>query len=333
MLPKKKNKNRIVLNLAVCLVLLTASALIIFFRQRIVDQISFWQFQPSGEIVALANRLDLNTDGRFYFYASQPVLETATSFNQSCSRIENTTSILGCFSDSKIYIYNVTDKRLDGIREVTAAHEMLHAVYQRLSDGEKDKLSILLEAEYKKLSSDANLVDLIEFYERTEPGERYNELFSVVGTTVADIDPTLEAYYGKYFSNRQTIVKYNSEYNGVFKDLSDRAAALAVTLNALSESIPVDSAKYNADVKNLNDDIDAFNKRATSGDFDSMAQFYSERAAIEARVAAINATRQSINTDISNYNSTLSDYNSIALQSQQLYNSIDSTLVDAESVQ
>jgi hypothetical protein len=333
MLPKKKNKNRIVLNLVICFILLALSVLIIWFRQRIVDQISIWQFKPTAEITALASRLELNTEGKFYFYASQPELESATNFNQSCSRIENSTSILGCYSNSRIYVYNVTDARLDGIREVTAAHEMLHAVYQRLDSGEKDKIAILLEAEYKKLTSDANFVDLIEFYDRTEPGERYNELFSVIGTTVPNIDPALEAYYDRYFSNRQAIVKYNSEYNGVFKDLSDRAAALAVTLNTLSETIPANSAKYNADVKTLNDDIDIFNKKANNGDFESLAQFYSERATIEARVAAINVTRQSINADIDSYNSTLADYNSIALQSQQLYNSIDSTLVNAESIQ
>ncbi len=331
MLPKKKNKNKVVLNLVICFVLLILSSLVIIYRQQIVDQVSIWQFTPSDEVVALSDRIKLSDAGKFYFYASQPELESASDFNKSCSRIENTTSILGCFNNSKIYIYNVTDTRLDGIREVTASHEMLHAVYQRLSPNERTKINGLLENEYKKLVNDSSFVELIAFYEKTEPGERYNELFSVVGTTVADLDSELKAYYDKYFSDRQIIVTYNSKYNGVFKDLSDRASALAVTLNTLGEIIPPNSAKYNADVKILNDDIDSFNKKAKSGDFDSLAQFYSERSIIESRIDAINLTRQSINEDINSYNSTLESYNSIALQSQQLYNSIDSILAEAES--
>ena len=37
------------------------------------------------------------------------------------------TAVLGCYANREISIFNVTDQRLDGIREVTAAHEMLHA--------------------------------------------------------------------------------------------------------------------------------------------------------------------------------------------------------------
>lgn len=332
MLPKKKNKSKIVLNLVLFIVLLAASAFIIFFRQRIVDQISFWQFEPTSEVSALTNRLALTSEGTFYLYASHPDIESAADFNSSCSRIENTTSILGCFSNNQIYIYDVTDKRLDGIREVTAAHEMLHAVYQRLSDAEKDQLSILLEAEYKKLSSDANFVDLMAFYAKTEPGERFNELHSVIGTSVANLDPQLEAHYQKYFFNRQTIVAYNDAYNSVFNDLSNQAAALSEQLNILNASIPTASDQYNISARVLNADVDSFNIRANNGDFDSWNQFYSERAELVSRSATINATRVSINADIENFNTLLNKYNSIALESQQLYNSIDSTLVDAESL-
>lgn len=306
--------------------------MIIIFRQRIIDQISIWQFTPSDEIVALVDRIKFSDEGKFYFYTSHPELESAADFNKSCNRIESTTSILGCFNNFKIYIYNVTDTRLDGIREVTASHEMLHAVYQRLSQNEKTELNKLLENEYEKLSNDSSFVELIAFYEKTEPGERYNELFSVVGTTVADLDSELRVYYDKYFSDRQTIVAYNNKYNGVFKDLSDQASSLATTLNTLSETISTNSEKYNADVEILNDDIDSFNERAELGNFKSLSQFYSERSIIEARVDAINLTRQSINEDINTYNSTLVNYNSIALESQQLYDSIDSILAEAESI-
>ncbi len=47
-------------------------------------------------------------------------------------------AILGCYNPSSrdIYIYNVTNSELDGVKEVTAAHEMLHAAWERLSESE-----------------------------------------------------------------------------------------------------------------------------------------------------------------------------------------------------
>lgn len=39
MLPKRRIKNKVVLNLVICFVLLILSLMIIIFRQRIIDQI------------------------------------------------------------------------------------------------------------------------------------------------------------------------------------------------------------------------------------------------------------------------------------------------------
>jgi hypothetical protein len=226
----------------------------------------------------------------------------------------------------------VTDSQLDGIREVTTAHEMLHAAYARLGDEEKSRINSLLEAEYKKLESDKDLVDLIASYARTEPGERDNELHSIIGTEVVTLDPTLETYYEKYFSNRQSVVTLYEKYNGVFKTLSDRAAELSTKLNSLASDITSNSTRYNSDIQIFNTDIAMFNQRAANGDFTSQYQFNSERSALLARVDKLNATRDTINNDVSNYNSLLEEYNAIALQSKELYNSIDSTLAPAPSI-
>ena len=333
MLPKKQNSKKILINFTIFIFLSLFALTIFIFRQRIIDQVVFWQYKPSSDISSLTNRLSLTELGTFSFYSSQPELQSASDFNQSCSRIENTVSILGCYSQSKIYIYNILDEKLNGIREVTAAHEMLHAVYQRLSDGEKNEIGSLLENEYVKLQKDEAFVDLIEFYEKTEPGERQNELFSVIGTTVANIDEKLESYYKKYFVDRQQIVSYNNKYNKVFKDLSDRAAVLAAQIKAYNDSMPGIMSKYNSDVKVLNKDIENFNERASSGYFKTWSQFYAEKSTIEQRVSVITQTRTTINSDIEKYNSALTEYNSIAVESQKLYSSIDSTLESAGSLE
>lgn len=332
-LQKRNISARIIIKLLVCFFVITSAFLIVFFRQYIFDQIVVWQFQPSAEITTLANRINLSDNGKFVFYASQPELDTSNEFNQSCSRVETTTSILGCFNTSRIYIYNVSDVKLDGIREVTAAHEMLHAVYQRLSNGEKTKVNALLETEYAKLSGNQLFTDLMNYYSRAEPSERYNELHSVIGTVISNLSPKLEAYYANYFTGRQAVVALYNQYNGVFQDLTNRAKVLADQLSILSISIPEKSTQYNTDVVTLNSNINSFNVRADNGDFESNSQFYAERAVLTKRVNTLSLTRDSIGSDIDNYNSLLVEYNSIATESKKLYNSMDSTLVAAPSVE
>ena len=332
MLLQNRDKSRAVVSFFVCAILISGSIFVLLFRQRILDQITVWQFQPTSEITTLTDRLGLNNDGKLIFFASQPQLSSQNYFNEVCSRIENTTSILGCYSDYRIYIYNVVDEKLDGIREVTAAHEMLHAVFQRMNDTEKAELAKLLEAEYKKLENIQEFVDLIDFYARTEPGERTNELHSVIGTSVATISSELESHYSKYFSDRQQVVGFYAKYNGVFQDLNDRAKILMDQLNNLSINIPSRSSQYNLDVQTLNADIIIFNNRAKSGYYASQWQFNVDRSALEARVVGIDLVRDSINADINNYNSILTEYNSIASESKKLFNSMDSTLVEAPSV-
>jgi hypothetical protein len=209
---------------------------------------------------------------------------------------------------------------------------MLHAAYARMSDGEKKTVDALLEAEYKKLEGNKSFADLIAFYSRTEPGERDNELHSVIGTEVADLDPALEAHYAKYFSDRQSVVVLYAKYNGVFQNLADRANSLSSQLGTLMTSITNASSQYNTDVQVLNSDIATFNKRAEAGDFTSQGEFDADRALLTVRVNTLDSTRSNINNDIATYNSLLSEYNSIASQSKKLYSSIDSTLDPAPSV-
>jgi hypothetical protein len=312
--------------------LISISLLLITNKQYIIDQITVWQYHPTSEVSALADRAGMGGYGKFLYLASQPKLDATQNFNTECDRIENVTSILGCYSDYRIYLYDVTDAQLDGVREVTAAHETLHAAYIRMSDDEKSNVNVLLEAEYKKLETDKDFADLMAFYSRTEPGQRYNELHSIIGTEVADINPALEAHYSQYFSDRQKVVALNAEYSSVFKKLASRANELVTQMNTLSSSISDRSTQYNADVKALNIDIATFDKRAENGDFSSQAQFNSERAALSARVTELNVLRKGVNDDIAKYDSLLAEYNSIASQSKKLNNSIDSTLAPAPSV-
>ncbi len=332
MYQKNNNIASVALSFVVCCVFAAIFYMVINNRQYIVDQITVWQFQPTSEVLALIERAGMNDDGKFIYLASQPVLDGTQNFNRECNRVETTTSILGCYSDGKIYLYNVTDEQLDGIREVTAAHETLHAIYHRMSDGEKNEVNKLLEAEYEKLKNDEKLSKLMAYYTKAEPGQRGNELHSLIGTEVLDISKELEDHYSKYFSDRSKVVALDEKYSSVFSQLEQRADDLIAQINSLHNSIVSRTAQYQSDVAVLNSDIIEHNQRVKNNSFNSQSEANNEYSQLAARVSQANTLRSGINDDIVTYNRLQAEYNSLASQSEKLNNSIDSTLAPAPSV-
>lgn len=320
----------------VSLAVIAVSALVALFlfvnRQQVIDQVTVWQYQPNSVVAQLASRSSMSGTGKFYFYASRPAVEDAKPFNQDCGRKEASTAILGCYNGQNIYIYNVTNTQLDGIKEVTAAHEMLHAAYARMGSDEKKAVDKLLEAEYDKLKANKDIAERFAFYARTEPGERDNELHSVIGTEIASISPALEEHYKKYFLDRSKVVILHDKYASVFAQLQARSDALSAQLTSLGNKIEQETKAYNAAVSTLNADIVEFNRKANGGGFSSKAEFDSERTSLVARAATLDATRDTINSEITRYNALRDELKSVASQSETLNQSIDSSLSPAPSL-
>ncbi|MDB5176883.1 MAG: hypothetical protein JWN75_551 [Candidatus Saccharibacteria bacterium] len=300
--------------------------------QDIADALRFWAYQPPTAVSSIVSRSGLSDAGTFALYSSQPSIEGNQTFNDKCGRQEQNTAILGCYTNGRIYIYDVTDARLDGIKEVTAAHEMLHAIYQRLSGDEKTSVDKLVEEEYTKLSSDPAFSERMAFYARTEPGERDNELHSIIGTEVSTISPDLEAHYAKYFTDRSKILTLFNNYNGAFTSLDTQAKSLQTQLDSLGDQIKTDSDKYNVDVKSLNAAIADFNKRAADGSFTSQAAFTNERASLQRQVESVTNERDAINSKIVQFEKLRTQYNDTVTQTHDLYKSIDSNLSPAPKV-
>lgn len=328
---RKQNRGHAVALVIVALSLL-AALLLVVNRQYVVDQVTVWQYKPSAEIVSLADRSGMGDTGKFYFYASHPKVEDAEAFNASCDRKEESTAVLGCYNGQNIFVYNVTNGKLDGIKEVTAAHEMLHAAYARLGGDEKVRVNKLLEAEYDKLKSNKDIAERFAFYARTEPGERDNELHSIIGTEIAKVGPELEEYYRTYFSNRAKVLALHDKYASVFAELQAKGDALTRQLTELKAAIASQTEAYNNAVSTLNSDIDSFNERANNGGFSSREEFESERASLVARAGQLDSTRSTINAEIAQYNALREELKSVASQSSALNQSIDSTLAPAPSL-
>lgn len=297
----------------------------IFFRQDILDQVVVWQHPLSADLASIANRAGMNKTGEFYLAASQTAIVDREKFNSDCSSLINEkTVILGCYdpTDRRIYVYNVTDKKLDGIREATTAHEMLHAAYDRLSPWDKQRINSLLEAERAKVT-DQRIKDLIASYEQSEPTEVVNELHSICGTEVSTLSPELEQYYNRYFSDRHKVITLKDTYEKVFTDLSNQQTALVTKLNAMAPSLKTRVDQYEKDLDAYNTDVDAFNTWADSSSV-TMTEFYNRRGGLVSRGDRLESDRTSINNDVETYNSLKDQLDAINLQAKNLNQSIDS---------
>ena len=324
MLDKKRSFRGSLIGGTFSVVMLVGAVLLLLHQQYVKDQITVWSFKPSQNVQKLENSIGFTPKGTFYFYAQQPQVEGSSAFNKDCQRQEVGNPILGCYLASRIYVYDVTNVQLDGIEPVTAAHETLHAIWERMSDSEHTNVGALLEKDYAKLSANTELTQRMDYYKRTEPGQFDNELHSILGTEVGGLSPDLEAHYKQYFSNRQTIVAFHTKYAAVFTSLKAQSDSLFAELTILGKSIESRSTAYDADVKQLSVDITVFNKKANNGDFSSISQFNSERATLLKRSQQIDANRASISADIDTYNTKYKQYQQISSEIELLNKSIDS---------
>ena len=300
-----------------------------WFGPQLLDEFRAQQYTPSSHISAIEQRVTLTSAGRRIFYATSSEVQDSGQFNGSCHSVERTTAILGCYYRDRIYLYNVQNSELDGALDVTAAHELLHAAYARLSTFEQRKVDGLVRAAYQKVKNEPTLKRLMEYYKQAEPGAEINELHSILGTTIANLDSELERYYARYFTNRASIVTLNQRYTQVFSELDQQATSLKAKISAEESSLKTETDAYQNELNQLNSDIQSFNQRAVSGDFSSQ-EFYATRSALSGRVASLNNQQNQLNTRISAYNTMIAEYNKLAVRAQQLNQSMNGVSAPSE---
>jgi len=302
-----------------------------------LQSLSDWWFlrsyQPTSEIAALAERSSLNAAGTNLFYVSDPEVNEAEAFNQNCPFRERS-YVLGCFADRRIYIFDVTDERLDGVKEVTVAHEMLHVVYSRLDAGQEIALRKLLDAQLTKITNQ-RILDLVQQYRTQDPSSIYNEMHSIFGTEVAELSPELDAHYAQYFIDRTQVVKLSQAYESVFTELRDQADDLLAEINRLKDSLPATEAKisdlktvintieaqldaFDADINQAREDNDGAAELIAVNQYNSLlGQFRSTIDEHNGLVESYNSTVESINQQVKTYNS-------LVAEQAELLDSIDS---------
>ena len=196
MVKHKKNIGRKVFVATMAVVAVIVVVTIVLNRVFLRDFFRGLGYRPTSEMILLKTNLGLTDGGDLIFKSSWPELEEKEEFNEHCRTVETTTAILGCYTNETIYIYDITDKRLDGIREATLAHELLHAVYARLSEAERNGLKPYLDEVYNKNKN--ILGDELNIYAETE---QYEELYVRAGTEIKDLPVELEKHFARYFKS------------------------------------------------------------------------------------------------------------------------------------
>ena len=304
----------------ILLVLVAIATIIVLNRAWIYDWFRGVTYRPTAEMISIRDELNLTGRGEFLFNATQPELNEADAFNANCRQDESEVAVLGCYTAGNIYVYNITDVKLDGIRELTAAHELLHAVWARMGNAEKEDLKPILQQVYQN-----NLSVLKDDIETYADDEWIEEIFVRAGTEIKKLPDTLEKYYAEIFDDQDAVVDFYESYIAVFREIKMKMEGLASEIEVLRDSVNAKMAEYENRVNQLEVDITRFNNCAeTAGCFATEAEFYVQRNTLVARENELNLLNDEINNMIDNYNLKVDEYNADALESRKLQNMINS---------
>jgi hypothetical protein len=308
--------------LVVLVLWMVVLAAIVLNRQNLYDWWQLRNYHAPAAISALAGQDTMTAYGRRVYLVNHPVIEAKQSFKSVCPNGGGEqTIVLGCYHGNQrgIFLLNVNDSRLDGVEQVTAAHEMLHAAYDRLSLSEKQRINGLLYDYYANGLHDKRLIDTLNAYKKTEPNDVVNEMHSIFGTEVASLPPALETYYRKYFTNRSQVAKFAAQYQAEFTSRQDQVIADDAKLTVLKQQIKTISADLDAKSSEITARQKALLSQRSSGNL----------TAYNAGVPAYNALIDSYNSELNNLKSVISGYNQlvtarnqVALEQDQLVNEL-----------
>lgn len=302
-------------------------------RQYIQDVVAASQYEPSTDMQRVIERVAFTDAGSIMFRASKPTLDATQGFNEQCAAVIHRESdqVVGCYTGSNIHLFQISDERLDGMVEVTAAHELLHAAYQRLSASERTQIGLELEREYERLQSESPaLAERMSVYNELDDDAFVNELHSVLGTEVANLSPALEEHYSRYFANRTLLLTLFDQYNGYFLELDAQRSALHEQLDALSADISAHSSAYEVALATFNADAQRFSERNERFEFsDNPNDFYTIRQQLESRRNQLENDRLSLNKEIEQYNTLRDQLIELDGTAEDLFRSINSSFAPA----
>ncbi|MCA9325309.1 hypothetical protein KDA23_04575 [Candidatus Saccharibacteria bacterium] len=286
-------------------------------RQSISDWFRLLGYTPTAAVSALAQADTMTPAAEHLYYINHPEIIAKDYFATRCTTSEKTI-VLGCYHSpqSGIFILRVSgDSRLDGVMQVTAAHEMLHAAYDRLSETERAQINGWLQDYYNHQLKDKRIEAAIASYRETEPNDVVNEMHSIFATEIIDLPPQLENYYQRYFTDRQKVAQFTADYRAEFTKREALVAAYDKRLKSLNSTIK-------ANEKSLDQQADAIHREQARLDSLKSAKRYDEYNAgvdpYNQSVRDYNILLSKTKAEIAEYNQLVAQRNVIALETQKL---------------
>ncbi len=210
-------------------------------RPALEDWLDLVPQAPSAAIERLAQGTTMTPKAQRLFYRQMPSIESRSTFPNHCE-VPEQTIVLGCYIQKrwgdrilsgKIIIQQIEDAQFEGIMEVTAAHEMLHAAYDQLKPGTKKALIKQLEKAAKQVQNQ-RLQRVLSDYEARDRDLYHSELHSHLGTELADLgSPFLETHYQQYFSDRQQVIVLAQKSQQTLAALDAQAKTLMAEIDQL----------------------------------------------------------------------------------------------------
>ena len=297
------------------LVLLSVVAL---NRQYLFDSYELHGYNAPSTIAQLASQDGMTSSARKIFYVNHPSIDSRSTFQTECPQGGGEkTIVLGCYHSNQrgIFLLSVSDPILDGVEQVTAAHEMLHAAYDRLSSSERKHVDAMLQDYYEHDLTDSRIKQTLADYQKSEPGQQVNEMHSIFGTEVANLPAPLEAYYQKYFTNRKLVTAFSAQYEAAFTSREAQVSADDAQLASLKALIDQDEAQLKTELATLNAQQAQLQSERSSG---NISAYNAGVPAYNQLVAQYNALVHTVQTLVGQYNSLVNSRNAIALEEQQL---------------
>ncbi|MGH7157888.1 MAG: hypothetical protein ACREGD_02295 [Candidatus Saccharimonadales bacterium] len=293
-------------------------------RDYLHDQVVLRGYTPSADIAVLAADTAMTEYGQRLFYVNKPQLDDKIAFNEACRDLGEEAAVLGCYKGNRqgIHIYDITDPRLHGIEQVTAAHEMLHQAYDRLDSKTRARIGALLEDYYRSGLADEGVKSKMAIYEK-DGANLANEMHSIFGTEINELPVELEAYYSRYFTDRQKVVEFRNlskaefeKYRSQIENYDRRLEELRPQIDQMEQQLKEEVAELQAAKSKLDADLAA----------GRVQEYNAGVAPYNALVAQYNRDLAALNRKIEEYNRLVQERNALSVQVSELNKALDSIL-------
>lgn len=231
----------------------------------------YWQ-SSSDEIKRIADNSGFSIKGKAVFLATHPEVVGPDQLKTSCRREDSNILEYGCYltSDNKIFLLQSPDKEFEEIEYTAAAHETLHAVWQKLDSSSRSELARKILALY----SDSNNPDHAPLSADMEPYPKddttvVTELYSFIGSTHPNL---LTDEYSGYLDDRDAPSNANLTFNTSIKSRSDSLESRRTQLESSLADINQFKIRYVDSFVNRYGTVDAYQYDNYTHNFDILKQ-------------------------------------------------------------